>query len=277
MSDSDRNKAVLEPLQFDPQFLEEGESFTIPLTKSGTSWLTISMLPVSLQKKAEEEFEQMWRIHPDNKGKVVMKTGECISERWHKSYLKTPKRDPNCPTSYMFSGYDESTNNDALPALFQPYLDHVNSASFEDDMPRVSKHQFNQVVANWYDKNTDFIARHSDCEIGMVPNATIPMVTFAKQQTPNQSKPRRFVVHFKQKKCHDSIYSKVTVLLRHCSVVTMGGKTQQNFRHGIPREIEDCVDKRIGLSFRKFLSLNTEIAKGNADDTTTAIATVTKS
>ena len=90
---------------------------------------------------------------------------------------------------------------------------------------------------------TDYIAPHADCTIGMVEDARIAVVNLAPE-----GKTRRFVLHPKSHR-HD-VAHRIEIDLVHGTLIVMGGKTQDDFRHGVPK----CfgASNRISLSFRQF-------------------------
>jgi alkylated DNA repair dioxygenase AlkB len=170
--------------------------------------------------------------------------------RYQQCYLKTPKIDQDTlhKQSYMYSGYDTSNNNGELPELFQVYYDHMKSLDTN----------YNQVIANWYLDETDYIAHHSDCEIGMINNAAISIISLY-----GQNEQHNHVMSFIPKNGEiNHIYDKLNIILRHGVVVTMCGTTQKEFKHGVAtKSIHDGSEKsensdviaRISLSFRQFI------------------------
>ena len=89
--------------------------------------------------------------------------------RWPQSYLNTPRCELNVikNKSYMYSGFNTETNNNLLPPQFQLYYDYF----------KAQNRGYNQVIANWYENEKDYISYHGDCEIGMIPNAEISIVS----------------------------------------------------------------------------------------------------
>ena len=245
-----------EILNYDPATLQQDKSDIIHLTRDGSCWLKIEHLPTELAEYGLRCFDEMWQLHPEDRGKVMMHTGQVQSPRWHKSYLNTPKRNPDVRTSYMFSGVRDADINDPLPALFQPFLDYLNSSL-------KAGQTYNQVVGNWYADLKDYIAPHSDCEIGMIPDAMITTLTLNETDV---KVPRCFVVKPKKDALNQNLlYSRVNIPLRHGVIITMGGRTQKLFRHSVPKTVvqtqdvdklhlSDDVAKRISLSFRQFQS-----------------------
>lgn len=193
------------------------------------SWAEISLLPVQLRDLAIASWDTMWELHPADRARVMIRDQEVECHRWSQSYLSTPSRTTDMSLSYMFSGKDESDIQTPLPSEFQPFLAHLAD--------------YNQVVANWYACETDYIAPHADCTIGMVEDARIAVVNLAPE-----GKTRRFVLHPKSHR-HD-VAHRIEIDLVHGTLIVMGGKTQDDFRHGVPK----CfgASNRISLSFRQF-------------------------
>jgi len=187
----------------------------------------------------------MFKLHPAEKHKIIMYTEEVEVNRYQRCYLKTPQHNESIlnKQSYMYSGYDTSSNNDQLPELFQCYYDHVKSKDS----------RYNQVVANWYQDEKDFIAYHSDCEIGMVQDAEITMISLYSTDTKKTDSIKYRLLGIVPKNGSiKSERSKVMILLRHGVVVTMCGDTQKEFKHGIESS-EHAAIPRLSLSFRQFV------------------------
>lgn len=215
---------------------------TIYLTKSKSAWLTITWLSDELINYTQNKYQSLFNLHPVERGKVVMHDEEVQSLRWHKSYLNTPLRNENhAKKSYMYSGKNIADNDISLPNLFQPYLDFINKNERND--------KYNQVIVNWYLNGQDYIAAHSDCQLGMKPDAEISIITLCEK-----------VEHFRElrftpKKINglenDAIYNHVKIATMHGSNITMHGDTQNKFRHKVPKAL-DIDTSRISITCRKF-------------------------
>ena len=144
----------------------------IYLSESKSSWITIEWLSEELIQYSTENYHELFSIHPLQKGIIVMYDVECVSPRWHRSYLHQPKREPG-KVSYMYSGM-ERFKVLSLPVPFQKFLDFLNEKEETD--------KYNQVIANWYANGTDYIAQHSDCLKGMAPNASIAIITLCEDE-----------------------------------------------------------------------------------------------
>jgi alkylated DNA repair dioxygenase AlkB len=273
------DKSKLPTLSLDPNNLPEGHS-TVPLTKDGSAWITIEKLPAELQKYATDNFQEMWDIHPAERGKIVLAIGEIETKRWHKSYGNTPHRNPELKASYMFAGkgVSDADIKQEWPKVFAPMIDHIEA---DDGGKGVAAKQplYNQVVLNWYKDGEDHLPLHSDCELGMVKDATVATISINEPSSATVTTstdvtlvtpelllrqldffPKGEILNSDQ-----TLYSKVSVLQRHGVVVTMHGKANSKFHHGVPKAMVDpriiktakCtaadVPKRISISLRQFV------------------------
>lgn len=212
----------------------------IYLTESKLAWITIEWLSEELMDDAQKNYDELFDLHPIERGKVIMFHEDVESPRWHRSYLYTPEYDAKAHRSYMYSGkkkYDDLS----LPVPFQNFLAFLNQKEKGDE--------YNQVIANWYVDGKDYIAPHSDCQVNMKPNAGIAIVTLCKEDSSFRE------LQFRPKKMKESkndyIYKQVKIALKHGCIITMYGDTQKNFRHGIPKALE-VTSSRISLTFRKY-------------------------
>jgi alkylated DNA repair dioxygenase AlkB len=236
------NKTKSTTLLIDPVDLSPGEIRRIPLTKEGNSWVEIEMAPEEIIDYGAKNFNKLFNLHPLEQGKIIMYEQELLSYRWHQSYLRTPQRDPAFPHSYMFSGYDESSINQELPSEFQVFYDFM--------LKRDAR--FNQIVANWYLDGNDYIAQHSDCELGMIPDAIVSMINFNRLNARENC--RVFKIQPKPTDVDVAEFQAVSIVLRNGVMITMGGDTQKQFKHGVPKMSlsEGEAAPRFSLSFRQF-------------------------
>lgn len=202
-----------------------------------------------------DNFAAIFALHPENRGVVMAKDSEVASHRWHQAYLRTPTRCGG-DHSYMFSGEDESSNGAPLPEILVPLLDYMNTA----DSTAVP---YNQVVVNWYQDGTDYIAMHSDYARGLIKGSDIAVVSLHEEVgsspdgtpgpgtdgTPDPST-RTFTVKARTS-CKNSCYRKIEVNLRHGTVVRMKGDTQTHFRHGVRKTVHPA-GRRVSLTVRSY-------------------------
>jgi alkylated DNA repair dioxygenase AlkB len=223
----------------------------IYLNNSKTSYLKISHLPRYLKKHANDNFDKMFSLHPEKKHKIIMYSKEIEVNRWQKSYLNSPCYDPNVykGRSYMYSGFNTIENNNPLPESFQTYFDYVNSCvvkSFDE--------HYNQVGVNWYQDEKDYISYHSDCELGMVPNASILVLSLYANDDHGEN--YRVFSILPKNDTSDVIHEKVNIVARHGTMIMMCGNTQKEFRHGIEKTKGLSIVPRISMSFRRYKNNN---------------------
>lgn len=223
----------------------KGESERITLTKSGSAWLVIDRLPTELMKYSDDNYDELFDLHPDEMGKVMMENTEVTSFRWHQSYMNTPRRQ-GCERSYMFCGLENANINDPLPGSFVPFLAYMNQGK---------DFEYNQVVANWYQHGEDYIANHSDYTDTMIEGYAISSISLNEPSVDKNAQCR--VLKFKPRAGpetdrNDALYRSVDIIQRHGTIVTMCGNTQAKFTHGVPKITVGQVPSRISLSFRQF-------------------------
>lgn len=185
---------------------------------SSESWLDSCMLP---EKIGEEEFLEMWNLHPKEKGKVMV-YGEKEIPRYQQSYLR----------DYTFSGVNSVSL--PLPLIFKKYLDWVNS------IPEYQG-KFNQVLLNWYE-GCHYIGRHSDSESQLMPNSPIVTISLGAERT--------FRIRNRENKIVKDVITKDGLVL------VMGGKFQKEFKHEIVKitgKKAETIGRRISITFRQFL------------------------
>lgn len=220
----------------------KGEFSKIYLSKSKSSWITIEWLSEELLSNSSENYQTLFNLHPPQRGKIVMFNNEEIdSPRWHRSYSHQPEREPDQKKTYMYSGIERFEDLE-MPFPFQKYIDFLNE--------KESAYKYNQVIANWYANGKDYIAPHSDCQIGMVPNADIAIISLSEDEIffrELRISPKKL-----KNEINDNLYAYVKIKLKHGCIITMCGDTQKNFKHGIPKDLNNQTS-RISLTFRKFI------------------------
>ena len=221
------------------------------LTDDNNSWLSISQLPEDLINYTNENYNSLFDLHPPELGKILFYDKqdwkEIVKNRYHASYLNTPKYNKNVLSSFMFSGYDESKNNDDIPSEFKPFYDFI----------KLQNDKYNQIGINWYDA-CSYIPFHSDCEAGMIENHEITIINLnnPKQTNSNELLDERFeerILTFKPRgDKKNNLYDNVNICLSQGVIVTMNGNTQNDYKHGIKPLKNGNVISRIGVSFRQF-------------------------
>ena len=187
-----------------------------------------------------QEFPQLWALHPESRHKIIMFEKEYEVPRWSKSYGQTWTGLAHTKSSsYMYSGFDTSSNNDLIPNDLVPYYTWIKNLYCK----------YNQVIANWYGEQ-DYIAQHSDCIRGMVPKAKIAICSAYANTNPSNFRTIEFKPKFTNS---DSVGDIIKIKLPHGSILTICGQTNKQFTHGIPQEISQ-VCPRISLSFRQMIN-----------------------
>jgi alkylated DNA repair dioxygenase AlkB len=211
------------------------------LSKNKKSWITIEWISEDLLSYATNSYQSLFKIHPEQRGKIVMNNQQIDSPRWHQCYLHQPKIGATYKKSYMYSGL-EPFGNLTLPVPFQKFLDFLNE--------KEKTNKYNQIIINWYENGRDYTAPHSDCQQGIIANEGIAIVTFCE----DVNFPRALIITPKklENEINDYLFKKLKIKLEHGCIVTMHGDIQKNFRHSVPKQIDNKTS-RISLTFRKFL------------------------
>jgi len=239
------NNSKLEEITINPS--EYTTSQKINLNKSGSAFIEISMLSGEFYNYTKEHFDDFFNLHPIEKSKVVMKNKnnenchEVDAHRWYESYLNTPKlNQETLETSYMFSGLNDVQKE--LPEKFKPLFDYINKES-----------EYNQIVVNWYADQDDYLPYHADWQHGMTKDSNIATLTLNKIDDDTQC--RTFIIKPKGNNDgtipDDVIYKKINIILKHGTIIKMYGDSITNFRHGIPKSVNQSTP-RIGVTFRQF-------------------------
>ena len=172
-----------------------------------------------------------------NKNITNPKYNEIITNRWFKSYLNTPKIPNYINKSYMFSGYEKKEVEEKLPNIFNPIYQFFKRID----------NRYNQVVINYYEREHDSIALHSDWDDNMINNYEISILTVNK----NNNKNRYFSIVSKNNNQNNNF---IKVELYNGLIITMGGNFQKNYRHGIQKISEsNALNQRLGITFRQFI------------------------
>lgn len=102
---------------------------------------------------------------------------------------------------------------------------------------RVSATGFNSVLLNLYRNGSDSVGWHSDDEAELGPEPIIASLSLGQT--------RRF--HLRHKRRKDLPMLKIA--LAHGDLLIMGGATQRNYVHALPKSAQD-LQPRINLTFR---------------------------
>lgn len=206
----------------------------IYLTKNKDSWVTIEMLPEELMnfnykelfKHKPKDLSEVILFNKKSKEHSMLKVG-----RRYLCYMNSPDFDKDVKKSYMF--YSDNKNKD-LPEAFMPFYNFVKGRDS----------RFNQAVINWYNNGEEYIAMHSDCTAKMIDDPQIQVVNL------NEGKQKR-IFTFTPKEGVDA--EEVKLELEHGAVLTMGGRNQEMFKHGVLPD-DSITEGRISISFRQMRS-----------------------
>ena len=216
------------------------ENKVIQLNASGTSYIYISYLPESLINYSNLQFNEMWNLHPKDKHRIIMYEKEVEVNRYSKSYLNTyTDLSHTKHSSYMYSGFDTSLNNEQLPPIFDSIFEYI----------KTKDSNYNQVIVNWYEDGEDYISQHSDCCRGMIEDYKICIVSFYSPLHPNKKEEEARTLKLLPKSFTISLKSEYNIPLTNGMILEMCGNTQEEFTHGINKERNKS--KRISISFRQ--------------------------
>ena len=101
-------------------------------------------------------------------------------------------------------------------------------------------HPFNSVLLNYYRNNRDGMGFHSDDERELGAEPVIASVSLGETRT------------FVMKHRHKPEVPDLKIPLPAGSLLLMRGKTQKNWKHGIPKESKNC-GARVNLTFREVI------------------------
>lgn len=203
-------------------------------------------------------FDRLFSLHPQQRHKIIMFGKEIQVYRWQSVYLNTPRYTTDLinKTSYMYSGFDlepaEPLCNREYPLKYsytssqgekypEPIIDARSDPveiSYTDlpsefdrflEFARTVDERFNQVIVNWYQDGSDYIAQHRDCPYGLVEDSPIMIINL----------------------CEDSDFERVFkveneyIPLENGTCIILKG----NYLHGVPKNLKS-KSRRISISFR---------------------------
>ena len=213
-----------------------------------SSYIRFGLLPEEYVNYSFYNYDKMTElIKSSDKSKVLVynknitnpKYNEIITNRWFKSYLNTPKIINYINKSYMFSGYEKKEVEEKLPNIFNPIYQFFKRID----------NNYNQIVVNYYEREHDSIALHSDWDDNMINNYEISILTVNKNNNKNNNKNRYFSIVSKN---NTNICIKIELF--GGLIITMGGNFQKNYRHGISRISQsNNLNERLGITFRQFI------------------------
>jgi len=186
----------------------------------GKSWIKRSYLPKYM---LEFDFDELWNLHPPEKGIIKMFGKEIRIPRWQQVF----------GMSYFYSGIYHK----ALPMT--PFLKKLLKWC------RKINPDLNGCIVNWYDNNKSYIGPHSDNTEPLLPNSEIWTLSFGATRTMLVEKKKNLQENFLKKK----------LTLRNGAIIIMGGTCQHTHKHSIPKDKIDS-GKRVSVTFRCFKELD---------------------
>ena len=181
-------------------------------------WLILAKL--DNKYTTNEIFEELWKLHPEKVGNVLIYGKYINTPRYHASYGK----------SYGFSG-QTLEKQDNTPEILN---------KIKNIIEQWRNHKYDQILINWYRNGHHYIGKHSDDERQLEPNSEIVSVSLGVT--------RKFRI--RNKRTNDIIYD---INLENGYVVIMGGSMQKEFTHEIVKvcgKKGESIGKRINITFR---------------------------
>jgi DNA oxidative demethylase len=183
-------------------------------------WIEQHSIPEALQSMYD--FDELWRLHPEEYGCVSYMGKMVKTPRWQQTYLK----------DYYFSGMMHKAL--PLPTQLQPFLDWANTIT-----PNVI---FNQVLLNWYGNGAHYINPHTDNEKQLVELSPVLSVSLGQER----------VFRIRHIGTNEIV---LDIPMPTNTYVMMCGKMQSRYLHEIPKVSGtkgSLMDKRINITFRVF-------------------------
>ncbi len=179
-------------------------------------------------KTTEENFTELWNLHPEEK-KEIMMNGKLIKvPRYHEVY----------GTDYKFSGVEHKGIK--FPKLIKKLLKSCNTLLPVIDCGRFSDYKFNQGVVNWYEDGNNYIGAHRDNEKCIVEKSPILSISLGETRT----------FRIREHKTKEIIED---VKLENNDVLIMCQEFQKYLTHEIVKisgKKANKTGKRISLTFR---------------------------
>jgi alkylated DNA repair dioxygenase AlkB len=171
----------------------------------------------------DESFEEIWNLHPKERGRGIMRGKEMEFPRWMQAY----------GDNYRFTGVDHS----GLPIehpFFLALLEYAN---------RNFNGEFNQIFVNWYGDGFDYIGPHSDNEKTHVDGAPILSFSYGEE--------RDFYVRGRKGTVSENF--SIDFKMPHNSLIVMCGDTQKQSKHSVPKRTskKNPLGRRINITVRQ--------------------------
>lgn len=159
--------------------------------------------------------------------------------RWETHRIRLFGRELDSPRLSCWIG-DEGAAYSYSGARFQPYSWPAALLPVRRRLANELDGTFNSVLANRYRDGCDYMGWHSDNESALGPYPLIASLSLGAT--------RRFVFKHRHEPSR-----KLELELPHGSLLVMGGDTQRNYKHALPRTARP-VGERINLTFRRIVA-----------------------
>lgn len=218
----------------------------IYLTKNKDTFLKLFFIDKSISKYLTKNFDSIKNnvLKNNSESYVLVKRNDNFieqkCERNYKSYLFTPKFDEKSSKSYMFSGNKQNKIESKLPTVLSPLYDYIKTVD----------NKYNNMIINYYKDSESYIPMHSDCCDYMINGANIGILSIYSNLDSNNI--RKLTVTAKNSLNKNIINKNFNINLHNGLFIVMGEKFQENFRHGIIKEINYNSNQRLGISFRQY-------------------------
>lgn len=182
-------------------------------------------MPSLFKDISDKEFEELYALHPQQVGQVMMFGKKVNTPRYQQSY----------GVPYQFSGM----NHEALP-----FPDNETLKRLKKYVEDKEGCEYAQMLINWYDNGDHYIGKHSDDEKQIVPGSSIYSFSLGSDD-------RIFRIRAK----HEStpgIKCYIDLEMPHGTLIIMGGEMQKHYTHEVPKS-KKIKDRRINVTFRRFI------------------------
>ena len=159
--------------------------------------------------------------------------------RWETHRIRLFGREVDSPRLSCWIG-DEDAAYTYSGTRFQPHPWPAALLSVRQRLTDELGCVFNSVLANRYREGRDCMGWHSDNESALGPQPLIASLSLGAT--------RRFVLKHREESSR-----KLELELPHGSLLVMGGDTQRNYKHALPRTARP-VGERINLTFRNIVA-----------------------
>lgn len=176
----------------------------------------------SLPTNIVYDFEELWNLHPNELGKLIIYGKEINAPRWFQNYIK----------NYFYTGVIHQGIE--LPHQFKQFLNWANSLNYGI---------FNQVLVNWYQNGHHYIGKHSDNEPIIKKNSAIMSISLGAKR----------IFRIRDKKTNIIVKD---IEMNNNSYIIMIGEMQKYFTHEVPKingKKGEQIGKRINITMRQFI------------------------